>query len=243
MSFDSPEEGERLGVVPLRDVLIQAALSPDVAIPTGIRRLDLGVFGTEAEELLERTLKDLRARERERLVYVTHDRRILIQTRDTVAPLDNPSNLDFTVNVSRFLDHRERRGERQDSFLAAIIHSHRLYGMPLSGRDLSYLFRTEYDPLVAPCVFAIISELKMLAFRTKDTPQWDNDTVEQKLAHWRALGDKRVAGFLNPRMPEQERMATIAKANHALVRSIGRKYHLLFYSCPSWENVAILETA
>lgn len=92
---NSTESKEGLVSVPLKEVLIQAAHSPNLAIPEGITRIDLGPFGEEAELLLDRTLGDPRGRERGRSVITTHDGRVLIGTRDYVGKKRR------LVNVSR----------------------------------------------------------------------------------------------------------------------------------------------
>lgn len=72
---------EKMGrALPLRELLIEAVLSPRVALRQGVTAIDLGVIGREAEWLLELTMGDPEKKEKGERAIVTPDRRLWIDS-------------------------------------------------------------------------------------------------------------------------------------------------------------------
>lgn len=82
------ERGENIGIADFKQTLIDAVFSPNVAIDEGVKSIDLGVIGKEADDVLRRSLDDKpQFRERGKPIYVTADRRVIFPVEDTVAKI------------------------------------------------------------------------------------------------------------------------------------------------------------
>jgi len=251
-SFRQPNP-ENIGFEPvlLRDLLIETTLSPDMAIRDGVKRIDLGNLGAEAETIRANTLADPEKKERGRIVYVTYDRRLFVQTKDLVGKRIDTGD-DGTIVEGIFPDleiltHKNfyavQRQYRQNRFLATVIHCHKDIEIPASPQDMRYLLLNQFELSACPLVFVVTVQRKMLIFRGRGTPQFPQDIADKKVEGWYREMIERQKRFIKPEMSESEQIGICARANHALIRQLAMKYDFRLYSCAVSENIASLESA
>lgn len=84
MTNNTTPEQELRSTQSFKEVLLECAFSEGRAIPDYVTEIDLGIFASEANELRSQTLRDPKKREFGKLVYVTNDRRLLLQNESTV---------------------------------------------------------------------------------------------------------------------------------------------------------------
>lgn len=229
----------------LRDILIKSTLSPDVAISEGIQKIDLGFLGEEAEGLLDRSLGDPRGMERSKILYVTPDHKILVQKKDNIgSAIENGQEIKSTIFVRKYPKRLNLpRHENQDRFFAGGIHSHGIYDIPPSAQDFAPLFLNVDSIGIAPMLFVATIKQKIIYFRSKNTPQWDENTVNEKVIHWSKSLQNIVRQKLHPEMSDSQQEGINAVETHNFIRGLRDKYHLVLYSCPIEKNIAIKESA
>lgn len=230
-------------VAGLKEILVKSTLSPSVAIPDGIQKIDLGIFGEESEKLLDRSLKDPQGIERGRMLYVTPEGGVLFQTKDSVGSITKDgqqTQMNISVKMApKYINLP--RPMNQDRFYAGIIHSHGTYDVPASPFDFTPLFRSVDSIGIAPMLFVVTPKLKSIYFRSNDTPQWDEETVNKKVVHWTELLRSSIQKRIQPGMSLPQIEGINAIQTYGLIRTLRDKYHLKLYSCPLHKNVAVEE--
>lgn len=252
MEGGSPKEV--IGSPTLKELLAEAALSPSLAIRDATA-IELGEVGREAEELHDRTMVDPQKRERAKWVIVTPDGRVLLQKKESIGSQRFEINGPL-IDVSKFVKPQLRvpifervdaklrpRWQRWSLFRGMLVHTHGDIEGPFSPDDLYGLFLTEQDFKASPGVMAVTKEKKLLIFRSRDTPQWQEDELQEKIKRWNFQLSQRLESHLTADMSDQEQQGIIARANHALIRQIAYKYHLRMYSCNISENIAKPDSA
>lgn len=247
---------EKLGfTLPLRDLLIEAALSPDAALRKGVEAIDLGVIGREAEWLLDLTLGDPEKKERGKRLICTPDRRLWIDNlpfmgtelvkkgKVIMLTLQFP-HLDVHLSLSPNID----RSMQQDKYFGGMIHTHP-FVTPVSAPDITYLLKSPQSPEVCPMGFIINPERKYLFFRSSQTPSATNQDINE-LSEIMAQG---VENFFDKfflelakknnkvRLGEKTLSSLQALCVIELMKYHNSIHHFKIYSCKVGENIATLE--
>lgn len=228
----------------LKELLIKSTLSPSVSIPEGIQKIDLGVLGEEAEGILDRSIRDPKGLERARCIYVTPEGGMLFQTKDDIgSKTEHGQKTESTISAKKAPGEMNLpRHLSQDRFYAGAIHSHGVLDVPPSPNDFAPLFRNVDSIGIAPMLFVITPEQKLVYFRSINTPQWDENDVNQKILHWTTLLKSNIQNKIRPGMPLPQQEGINAVVTHSFIRSIRDKYHLRLYSCPADKNIAVKES-
>ncbi len=229
----------------LKEVLIKSTLSPNVSLPGDIPKINLGVLGQEADNLLDRSLRDPQGLERGRMIYITPDGKLLLQSEDSVGVKDE-SGQKTRANI-----HAKRnplwmslpRHMQQDRFFGGVIHSHGVHDLPPSPRDFTPLFSSVSSIGIAPMLFVITPEIKSVYFRSPNTPQWDDATLQKNIQSWEEKLMNQIRGKIRPGMSYHQQVGINALETHQFIRSLQDRYQVKLFSCPTDKNIAVKETA
>lgn len=223
----TPIEQELRPTPSFKEVLLQSAFSRGRAIPDSVSQIDLGIFGNEGRELVQRTMEDSRRREFGKRVYITKDRKVLLQDKPTIG--DEKSVFDDVKIIMTIDDVKLPWFLRQDKICATGIHSHP-FEVPPGSHDLEPLLWGDFDRFAAVAVFVATPGKNFVIFRSQRTPQFTREQAREKIVLWEKQMKDRVIQFTNPNMPEEEQMEVNNRARGVLLRQIAEKYKLRIFS-------------
>lgn len=229
----------------LKELLVTSIISPTVSLPDGIKKIDLGSIGREAEGLLKRSFQDSNGLERGRLLLVSPNGEVKISTKDNIGS-SNENGQEICIQLpvqTIFSSQNLPRLQRQTYYLGGFVHSHGIFDLPISPQDLSHLFRNVDSPTIAPMIMVITPQLKSIYFRGKDTPQWDDNFISKKVFHWNNLIESNVKNKIKYGMSKNEQIGINGQVIHKFIRAVKDKYDLRLYSCLVNSNIAVEESA
>ncbi|MBI3103566.1 hypothetical protein HYZ05_01370 [Candidatus Daviesbacteria bacterium] len=219
-------EKEPGAVSTFKEVLLQSAFSRGRAISDSISEIELGIFANEGRELVSLMMRDPRRREFGKLVYVTNERKVLLQDKPTAG---DENSVSHSVKMNILIDNTSLPWYlRQDRMIAASLHSHPEDISP-SSEDLQQLLLGDFDYSASSVVFVSSAKRNFVIFRGKNTPQFTREQVYEKIALWERSIKERVIEFTIPYMSNSAQMETNNKARLALLRQAGKKYDLKIF--------------
>ncbi len=191
---DSVQEREVRPTMSFKDALLQATFSQGRVLDNHIREIELGIFGDEARSLVQATLEDPRKSEFGKLVYVTNDRRVLLQNKATKGDWEE-------VKLAAEIATRENsllfpRNLRQNRFIGAAVHSHPFDDMP-SFEDLSSILKEDDEVMAETAVFVATPKRIMLVFRGEKTRHLSSDEIGKKLDEASRLVSQSLLDYIN----------------------------------------------
>lgn len=187
----STQEQEIHSPVSLKDVLLETTFSPGRILREEIDQIELGVFGDESKLLVEDMLGDSRQRERGKIVFITSDRKVLLQNQPTVGEEGEVVNFG-KIEVRK--DDNLPRVLRQNKFVGAAIHTHPLDGPP-SITDMLSLLESDEIPSATSALFVATPSRNILVFRGDTTPQYSHDKIDFLEQGFQDLIDKAAQGM------------------------------------------------
>lgn len=219
----TPQEQELRPPLSFKEVLLQSAFTKGRTIPDSISEIDLGIFGEEGRELVSQMMKDPRRREFGKLVYVTKDKKVLLQNTPVVG---DERSVFHTFKTDLLIDNPKLPWfMRQERMCGTTLHSHP-EDIPPSSEDLLQLLVGDFDYSASSAVFVSSIKRNFVIFRGKNTPQFTREQVNEKIVLWEKSIKVRVSEFTDYSMSLSEQMEVNNKARTALLRQIGQKYDL-----------------
>jgi hypothetical protein len=220
--------------IPLKELLIEATFAPNRAIKPGVTRIDLGVIGDEARRLYENGIVD--GNEHTLPSFVTSDRRLLLANQEIVGD----SNSAITkVAIRRLANFTGPKQQRQDRFVASLIHNHPS-DLPPSTEDLRRIFLSDHETFGATAVFVANSDTKTVIFRGPNTPQYSDQESQDKVVGWDKLIESVALKNWDPVMSIEEIEALDKAAQTIFLQQLALIADLRIFNCPLEENVASL---
>ena len=238
----TPVDREREpGVVSFRQLLIDTALSDNLAVPETIRGLDLneGRFNQDAERLLDESIRDTNGHERGIEVYVTSDKKVLVRNKSLIGFNHSAGKgVEIMVNISTVNNHLQLpRRHRQDRYLASIIHSHGVHDLPPSFPDLQGLFFSPDSIRALPIIFVITTGRKILVARTAKTPHLTEQQLMEKNYRWIAYIEHQFRSQMKWFMRREERRELENKIQTGVLRGIVKDNHLMLFCGDSTDEI------
>lgn len=222
-----PTEQELRPVPSFKEVLLQSAFSKGRVISDSVSEIDLAIFGNEGRNLVSQMIMDPKRREYGKLVYVTKDRKVLLQEQPTVG---NETNVTHSFKADILIDNPALPWfMRQNRILGTTVHSHP-EDIPPSSEDLLNLLIGDFDYGVSLAVFVSSPKRNFVIFRGRKTPQFTREQLVQKIILWERSIEERVMKFADPFMSTSEQMEINNRARTALLRQIGQKYDLKIFT-------------
>lgn len=220
----------------LKDLLIAGARG-DLTLPEYPPTIELGTLLPECDRLMELTYADPEHQEKAVNVYAWPNNTLGVDAKESTSTTiaGGMSVTMRTVIRSRGLE--VPRQFRQDKYLVGILHTHGIDDVPQSPRDLADLF-AHSDSLVAEVMSGVITpKRRIFIFRGRNTPQWEKDFIEEKVAFWNTILNKRILHHLRPWMSKEQTDDINNRALTALVNQIAATYDLQIYSGSSADKV------
>ncbi|MFA6250129.1 MAG: hypothetical protein WC686_01340 [Candidatus Shapirobacteria bacterium] len=180
-----PKEKEQIPGI--KQLLIDAVLSPKVAIPSGIETINIETLDVEGEKLTTMFLCDPSGGEYGIQLVVRKGK--LLATKKVFRGQITSTGAEIVCNIPEFV----RTGVVTDNsprqyvfnmLWAAFMHSHAIGDCPQSPTDVCHLVRGMDDPKLQPCSFVTTTTDHLLVFRSAATPNLDTEKLEQLLAEW-----------------------------------------------------------
>lgn len=173
------------------------------------------------------TLNDPKRREFGKLVYVTSDKKVLLQNRPEIGD---------EISVNSTAKIHTKNGNitlpwflRQDKLIGTQIHSHP-NKIPTSSYDLFHLLTGDFDMFAFAAVFVVTPQKNIVIFRGEGAPQFTHDQANEKITLWERQMTERVERFATSDTPRSENIEINSKARWALLRQIAQKYKLRVFS-------------
>lgn len=191
----SPEHREvEPQVYSLRKAFLDATFAPNRNIDPSIRKIDLGTFADEANNLRNITASDPKQREVAKRILTKNDKFPLMGQPNVVIEREPRIGDESNIFPSLFElegigDPEKRRfllkSQRQDKFIAAMLHTHP-NEMPPSQGDISHILLDDIEYVYAnTCTFVATPQLNYLVFRGKQTPSLKEKDISVALQTWR----------------------------------------------------------
>ena len=235
MNEPNPETHENPSHIRLETLLITLTFSTGKAIPDTVRSIDLGEIGLTAEEMLDRSLADPQGRERIRTVEVDYVRRLSIDSEDTIGTR--------TLAQPRPFRYQLLSTGQPDRHYAMEFHTHGPNNLPFSPDDVIGLFRPRNDIISPVSVLAITPERKMLGFRGKETPEWDQEKRKRMNEKWTREILDQIQRKTKPGMTRDQLDGIAGVVEHRFLRFLREHFDIQLFSCPAEENIAHRESA
>lgn len=226
---DRPEKTKE---VPLKDVLIAASFSPNRSIDLSIQSLDLGIFGEEANKVLQLSFDDPNHFEWFTRVYVsTHERKVLLDKKPFRALTHKPQSVSPSITFKTpFGALGSRSPINQDKYFATIIHSYP-EATPTSSFDLGGILINSNYPEALTCAFSSSSVEKMLIFRGKNSPNFSRDQVDSLVQGWETEFQIQFVEKNSAEMSPLDKWLLERKLQWDLLIRLAQKYDLIIFRC------------
>lgn len=220
--------------IPLKELLIEATFASNRAIRAGITRIDLGVIGSEAGRLYEKGTVD--GNEHILPSFVTSDRRLLLANQETIGDFNSATT---SVAIRRLANFASPKQQRQDRFVASLIHNHPS-DLPPSTEDLRRIFLSDKETFGATAVLVANSDTKTVVFRGPNTPQYSDKESQDKVVEWDQLIERVALNNWDPTMSIEQIKELEKAAQMIFFQQLALIADLRVFNCPLKENIASL---
>lgn len=224
----------------LRDVILNATFAPNRAINSSVTKINLGAIGDSMQELRRITASDPLKRETGRLIYVTPDRRVLLQNGFFQG---EPEKTNFRIDSDPLNPppyYSRPPGERK--YLGSAMHTHGAYEVPPSGQDLGGLLLGNNERFAETAAIVLTPATNTIIFRGPATPNLTDLESNAKVALWFRNFTERMDMFLTPYLTREETINMNARAITALIKQIAQKYDLKIFKGFANSSVVDLES-
>lgn len=222
--------------IPLKELLINATFAPNRALRPGVTRIDLGVIGSEAARLYEKGTVD--RNEHTLPSFVTSDKRLLLANQETIGDFNSATT---TVAIRRIANFTGPKQQRQDRFIASLIHNHPS-DLPPSTEDLRRIFLSDEETFGATAVFVANSDTKTVVFRGPNTPQYSDKESQDKVIEWDKLIEKVALNNWDPSMSLEQIKVLEKAAQMIFFQQLAIVADLRIFNSPVTENIASLQS-
>lgn len=219
----------------LKESLIEATFDPNRAISDSVRSIDVFDFRQDINSLLRLSQQDPLHRETGKVVYVTSDKRVLVQndfiqgTETSVVPM-----LTMKVNVAQRMGPKVIR---QDRYLGTVLHTHGVSNTPPSPADLKPPFHDDFKLEAASAAFIITPERNYAIYRGERTPMLPDNESTRLVEKWNRALENRVEQHIDYLMTPTQVTDIHNRANAALLRDIVKRYDLRMFTGPQIGNI------
>lgn len=234
------QEWEQYIRIPLSALLIEAAFSPTLDLPS-VRQIDLGDAGRIAEDVLTRSKPEsMGFRERGKVFYIdSKTMNVSVEPagdRDYVGKsgkINAPLRKDRLLGVVPLFRKPKRRRA------ALSLHCHDIPKSLPGHTDITSLLYTVNEPTALPAILVINPVEKVLVTRSKDShPQGDRRSIDYEADWQNVLLEEKLLKILS----SKPRKAEFIEKQRAILEEyyrnkVSNQYRLQVYTCPISENV------
>lgn len=222
--------------IPIKELLIEATFAQNRALRPGVKVIDLGILGEEAERIQDRSSQlPVGSRIEFAIPALVSNTKKLLLRREEISGTIGSAEAGIGVNLRPNYENLSKI-ERQELFIATHIHN-LIYPLPPSPNDFRKFFAEDSHPYSETCVFISNPLEKIVIFRGENTPGWGVDDLLAKVEKWnrnlKIYRFRAITTSLTASLDEQER-----KAQMEFLMDLVKRYDILAFSCPLKENIA-----